>query len=286
VLDISKEYIPVEHVDIPVCSAPRPTLPQNAGRFHPRTTPVECDLSPGLTDTDRVRRPSPGHHPDGIRLPDRPVVATIERAGITVADVGSSTERWRESVERNFRFLADRGFALSEVDDSSPWETWVEYRSDRAAVRISRSNEFARAEVNLIRLVDGAVPPYPVWITAARIDWALLDNLLEARSPTLLGQARALSGLDDDSLERQLAFWATALQEAASDFLDGDLSPIDEAGAVVRERVRRNPQHVTAWLAEDAPPAREAETLQELSRTVPPEVGVTSRRYRREKHDR
>jgi len=178
-------------------------------------------------------------------------------------------------------FLIGHGFTRVTKDDSSFWSLWVQYASNNAAVRISKSNEFRRSEVQLIRLVDGEVPPYPIWITPDRIDWTLLDNVLEARRPDLMEAALPMTGLQDRDIDLQLAFWANALREACPDFLAGDFAAIDEAGEIVRERVREHPQEIVAWLPEDAPGSADASALRDMAATVPPEVGVRVRRYRR-----
>jgi hypothetical protein len=187
---------------------------------------------------------------------------------------------WRKQVDPHFGFLADRGFSAVDVDDSSFWSLWVQYRSDTAAVRVSKSNEFVRCEVNLIRLVDGAVPPYPIWITAERIDWTLLDTVLEVRAPELMRQ-RPPGGLKTSELDSQLRFWSQALRDWAGDFLTGGFDPIDEAAAVGRARVAANPQEVQVWIADSAPASSEADVAARVQADVPPNVGVTVRRYRR-----
>lgn len=96
-------------------------------------------------------------------------------------------------VEEHFDFLVERGFRLTDVDYST-WTISVTYGSATSAVQVSKSNEFIRSEVHLVRLVDGKLPPYPIWVTEARIDWTLLDNVLEARAPGLLERSLKLTG--------------------------------------------------------------------------------------------
>ena len=198
--------------------------------------------------------------------------------------MGAEGRKWQEVVERHFGFLAEFGFGRPDVDDSTFWATSVTYRTDVVGLKVSRSNEFMRSEVQLIRLVDGEVPPYPIWITSEPINWILLDTVLEARDPGRLHEASALSGLDKDSIARQLTFWADALQAVAPDFLRGDVAAIEEGEAIVRERVRQNPQEIVAWIPDDAPPGAEADEIEKLSLEVPPVVGVKARRYRRGRH--
>jgi hypothetical protein len=42
-----------------------------------------------------------------------------------------------------------------------------------------------------------------VWITEDRIDWTLLDNVIEVRRPDLLPGVRKQHGLDDDAVKSQ-----------------------------------------------------------------------------------
>lgn len=143
-------------------------------------------------------------------------------------------EAWLHRVRPHFDFLLEQGYRL-EGGETSAWETWVQYVSATNAVRVTRSFEFQRAEVELIRLADGQVPPPG----KDHIHYfALLDNVVEARTP---GQSPVPGGLSDDEVEAQLASWSAALRSAASDFLAGDCAAIDEAEAVVRERMRQHP---------------------------------------------
>lgn len=197
--------------------------------------------------------------------------------------MGRQGDRWRRRVTPHFDFVTDYGFQPGAVDVGSFWATSYCYRSSGAMVKITRSNESVRAEVSLVRLVDGEVPPYPIWVTAEPLHHVLLDNVLEARRSPLLEQSRLLSGLSDEQLEHQLAFWATALREVAPDFLSGDCSAIDEAGLLIQARVAEHPQKVVTWLPEDAPPDAERDEIAELREHLPPEVGIKTRRYRRDR---
>ncbi|WP_310963227.1 hypothetical protein [Nocardioides terrisoli] len=193
--------------------------------------------------------------------------------------MGKAAAQWRKTVDIHFGYLKDFGFRRVDSDDSSFWSLWVQYRSPTAALRVSKSNEFVRAEVHLIRLVDGEVPAYPIWITDARIDWTLLDNVVEARRPELLDEASRQHGLKASEIEGQLSFWANVLKEVASDFLDGDFAPIDEAGALVRLRVAEHPQEVKVWIPNDAPEGAEIGESAAVEATLPSNVGVSVRRY-------
>lgn len=195
--------------------------------------------------------------------------------------MGRTAKQWVKKVEPHFGYLIDRGFDQIE-SDSSFWSTWVQYASAQAAVRISRSTEFGQTEVELIRLVEGSVPPYPIWITSERIDWALLDNVIEVRAPEMRSERLSMRGLSSGDLEKQLAFWAAALLTVAPDFLSGSCSSIDEAATLVRSLTIDTPQEVVVWLPEGAAGA-EAEARSNVAATLPPEVGLSIRHYGRKK---
>ena len=109
----------------------------------------------------------------------------------------------------------------------------------------------------------------------------LLDNVVAVRRPDLLAEATRQSGLGASQVDDQLRFWARVLREVAGDFLEGGFASLDEAGALVRSRVAAHPQQVQVWLPSDAPDGAEEERVEEVRGTVPPQVGVSVRRFRR-----
>src|SRR5205823_2735942 len=131
---------------------------------------------------------------------------------------------WQATVAGHFGFLeADFHLSVIATDDSSNWETSVTYASDPVAVIVRYSVEFDRAEVELIRLVDGKVPRVPTFVHPdTRIDRALLDILLLLRAPAEAEKLRQLGGLDSTSVDSSLAFQALALRRYGGDFLSGN----------------------------------------------------------------
>jgi hypothetical protein len=194
--------------------------------------------------------------------------------------VGKLGESWARAVAAHFGFLEAHGYAFASVDDSSFWQTDVLYRRPEVAVKITRSNEFRRVEVSIIRLVDDHVAPEPIWLTpTVPIHSALLDNVLEARGSELRWRAGAVSGLGADEVQRQLAFWAAALREVCPEFLDGDATAIDEVAAMLRAKVANHPAQLTIHLPDSASAAEKARAILEAQDTVPPEVTVVVNRY-------
>ena len=189
--------------------------------------------------------------------------------------------RWQKRVEQHFGFLTDHGFRL-EPAFGDQWSTSARLVAEKNAVDVVFNLEFGRCEVQLIRLVDGAVPEYPIWITDdTPINYVLLDDVLTARDPTRLSESRGLYGLGEKTIDPQLHFWAEALQSVAADFLQGSVKLFDEVEPIIRARVHDNPPALQVWLPDDATVEEEQAEIRDARSTVPPGVNVTVRRYRR-----
>jgi hypothetical protein len=185
---------------------------------------------------------------------------------------------WKGSVRAQFDFLLEHGFRFDHVDHGT-WATTAVYVSPTLGLEVTRSVEFSRVEISLLRLVDGKLPEQEVWLTDRPLDRTLFDNVLEARAPNLLEQLP--TGLEEQQVEEQLRRWAELLRSVAPDFLAGSDAAIVEADQVVRQRVAENPQELTVWLPNDATDADERTARENAERTAPANVRVTVRRYKR-----
>lgn len=205
-----------------------------------------------------------------------------ERAAARRAAQQAKAEAWRAQVDRHFAYLRTTyGFRITSADASSVWVTRVVYQTDAAAVRVDGSLEFQRVELSVMRLVDGRLPEYPVFILPDTvINETVFDNILQIRSPQLLDQLHELHGLDDEHIEQSLAFLARTLEEIAPDFLTGDFALFGAVDALIKERVKAHPPVITVYLPEDAPPERDAAAA-EAAHQGSPGVLVVVRRYRR-----
>ena len=187
--------------------------------------------------------------------------------------------RWRRLVEAHVDFLDDRGYRIAAVAAETYLWVAVTYANVGSAIRFSRDHQAHGCEVDLGRLVDGQVPPHPIWMSAEPINWVPLTTVLEVRAPGLIRQARRLRGLGADEISSQLTFWAQAIHTAVPDFLDGSLACIDEAAALLRRRWESEPETLTVSLPEHASADEMRRTLQEAQATVPPEVKVVGQHY-------
>jgi hypothetical protein len=203
-----------------------------------------------------------------------------ESKGAYGESVARAAKAWERRVREHFDFLVEHGFRFDRVEASS-WATTAFYLSPTLGLEMTRSVEFDRVEITLLRLVHGELPEYEVWVTDSPLNRVLFDNVLIARAPELDEASRGLKGLSSDEEDKQLRFWADALRSVAPDFLDGDDAALREGEQVVRQRVAENPQELTIWLPGDASQAEEDRAREEARQTAPPNVEVSVRRYRR-----
>lgn len=193
--------------------------------------------------------------------------------------MGPKGEQWARKVEERFNYLADFGFARLSVSDDSFWEIRVTFKSDVSAMAVIRSVEFDRVEVELMRLVNGALPEYPIFVVdSVAVNTFYLDDLVALRSPDWPVGA---GGLSEASVDRQLAEWAIALRQHGADFLAGDLSVLDQLEAIVRARAAGSPQQVQVWMPEGTSISEADATAEQVRKTVPDGVSVLKRWYRR-----
>ena len=189
---------------------------------------------------------------------------------------------WEKLVAPYFDFLGEYGFGRApQLDRADGWATTITYATTQHAVRVTSSVEFRRAEVELVRLHQGALPePMIFFDDGAPFDRTLLDDVVIARASDRTAETEA-TGVSKAELRAQLATWSGLLKAVAADFLAGDDGVFNDARAVVRQRVTDNPQEIIVWLPEDADAEREAGALREARASAPPSVEVVVRRYRR-----
>lgn len=193
----------------------------------------------------------------------------------------AAAEAWAEQVERHFGFIDRFGFVLTSVDASNLWEVRATYRSERAALAVIRSVEFQRVEVQLMRLIDGELPEYPIFVVdSVAVNTFYVDDLVALRRADADQVLARQHGLLAEEVEDQLTFWSDALREHGQDFLAGDLRVLDELERLVRDRTRQYPQEVVVWLPDSASAEERAHAIKRAQADVPAGVTVTARRYR------
>jgi len=194
--------------------------------------------------------------------------------------VAGADTKWERQVREHFDFLVEHGFRLDCVE-AKTWRTTARYLSPKLGLEVTRSDEFNRVELELLRLVDGEVPEVDVWLPEGALNRVLFDNVLIVRAPELDEAARDLKGLSSEDEEKQLTFWAEALRTVAPDFLDGDDAALRDGERAIRERVAERPQELTIWLPNDASEAEEERAREDARQSAPPNVEISIKRYRR-----
>jgi transposase-like protein len=165
-------------------------------------------------------------------------VRLVRESGRTSIDVGTelgihpgTLARWvrAEYVERrgrdqanrvrpHFDYLTGHGFTLTDVSGEDWWAVTVTYRSAVSAVVVALNFEYERVELSLLRLVDGQIPAYPIFIVdSVPVDRFLADWLWELRGDS---RRQPPTGLQDVEVDTQLEFWATVLRNDGADFLE------------------------------------------------------------------
>jgi hypothetical protein len=187
-------------------------------------------------------------------------------------------QHWANRVRPHFDFLTGYGFALTDVVGEDWWKVAVIYRSARAAVEVALNFEYVRVDLTLLRLVDGELPGYPIFVVDSapvhtfHADWLLRLRASPDEQPT--------KGVNDAEAQAQLVFWAAALREHGADFLAGDLSVLDQLEHLIRDNARRHgPPQVTVWTPADAGP--DEATMERMRSATPEDVDITVRQYRR-----
>lgn len=195
--------------------------------------------------------------------------------------LGRAGRAWSDHVAKHFEYLHDHGFALTSIDDSSFWATAATYQSADSAVAIIKSNEFTRSEVQLMRLVDGGLPEYPIFVVdSVPVNTFYLDDLLILRMPGAADQLKLQRGLATKELDSHLASWAERLRRYGEDFLQGDLAVLDELEQIVRARAAEAKAEVVVWLPEGTSADSAGEQVANARKGIPPEIDVVTRWYR------
>lgn len=199
-------------------------------------------------------------------------------------------DAWRAQVATHFGYLeTSYGFHVAEVNASTWWETFVRYESASLAVKVTHSVEFDRAELWLVRLVEGKLPEYPIFINPdTPINYVILDRALQNRAPEEAERLRELGGLSDEAVERSLAFLSSALRTYCDDTLHGDLAIFDAVAEQIHQEVREHPQEIRVVLPDTTKPGEELPLVEKLRKNYPEqpikvEMYSTQRRPRRRK---
>jgi len=189
-------------------------------------------------------------------------------------------EVWKAQVADHFGFLETTyGFHFASVDRASWWQTTVRYDAPTLAVRIDKSVEFERVKVWLIRLVDGRLPEYPIFINPdTPINYVILDRVLQNRAPHEAERLANMRGLHDEQVERSLVFLSDMLRTYCDDVLRGDFAIFDVIAEQMYQEAREHPQGIRI-IVPDTTPQDAAVARAEETRRAFPQQPVTLEYY-------
>jgi hypothetical protein len=187
---------------------------------------------------------------------------------------------WERRVAPHFGYLrTEFGCEIVDRSDENWWEMSLTYQNSTTAIKVACSEEFDRVETEIIRLVDGARPPYPAFVSATpKLHQFGLGNLLTIRAPELWSELKEQKGQSDDAIAEQLESQAKALREFGTDILRGDFSSFDEMEARVRA-IARDVEGVTIWSPDRGDSRAVADTIAKI-RTSYPTVPIATGTYR------
>ena len=220
------------------------------------------------------------------RKPWKQMTSAERRARTTFLKVESEArrlareEQWKAQVASHFGYLeTEYGFHLAEANAKSGWETFVRYESSFLAVKVARSVEFNSAELWLIRLVNGRVPEYPVFIYPdTPINYVMLDTVVSRRSPEAAAPFHSLRGLSEEEIERTLMFLATALRAYADDVLRGDFAILDAIADERHDYARQHPPQIKIWMPATTPP-EDVQRALDHQRKADPQLSASVEMY-------
>ncbi len=144
-------------------------------------------------------------------------------------------DRFEEASQRAFEFL-EADFGLTFEPDSPDdrrrhcWVRYLTYRNAQAFVRIELDDRDRAFNIQLGPLVDGDLPPYPIFLERADepITWFPLWAILRGRG----ADEPPFTFAEDEHLDQELETWGAALREHAAVALRGEFDDL-------REPVRR-----------------------------------------------
>ena len=192
----------------------------------------------------------------------------LARAAEKAAAIQARADAWQARVNTHFAYLQTiYNFHITQVDASSAWRRRITYQTATVGVYVDCNFEVERVEVSLVRLLNGSLPQYPIFILPDTILYEFLhDDLLAIRAPQLLPELQTLEGLSNEQIEASLKFLAKAMNDYAADVLSGDLSIFTTLEERVKQRalertqtieiysLNKPPVVIKVWPPEENPP--------------------------------
>ena len=147
-------------------------------------------------------------------------------------------DRFEMICRQTFSFLRKDFGCKPPVVERDGYGTYIAYVNETTAVEISFVPRDGYIFIGLVRLVDGEIPPYPIYIKPKIILhlFSLID-IVAIRNPAKVPEIPSISEWDDCVVVRKdLLLRSKLLRKYASDVLRGDFSIFPKLDKIVKKR--------------------------------------------------
>ena len=152
-------------------------------------------------------------------------------------------ERNLSLFRKAFSFLIDDFSFREESLELDNWGIRLVFCNSTTGVRISYEPREGGIFVMLIRLVDGKLPDYPIFIDEDTVlNYFDLQDLLSIRIPCFKENNFEI-GKTNSEIENYIQQIAKNLRTKAEDILKGDFLIFSELERIVKERARQLNEH-------------------------------------------
>ena len=142
-----------------------------------------------------------------------------------------------------FSFLIEDFNFREESLELDNWGIRLLFCNSTTGVRISYEPREGGISVMLIRLVDGKLPDYPIFIDEDTVlNYFDLQDLLSVRIPCVKENNLEI-GITNSEIENYIQQIAQNLRTKAEDILKGDFLIFSELERIVKERARQLNEH-------------------------------------------
>ena len=148
-----------------------------------------------------------------------------------------------ERLSKNaFRFLEERFGCRVVAVERRAYGTYIVYLNSTMGVRLSLQPREGGIFVDLVRLINGKIPEYPIFVKSQDpLHWFDLEDLVGLRAPHLKIKQPPVGTLCRPKvLKEVLVKYANLLQRYASDVLKGDFKIFPRLEKIVRARAKES----------------------------------------------
>jgi hypothetical protein len=140
---------------------------------------------------------------------------------------------------KEFGFLTtDHGFKVATIDKDN-YGCYITYSNDVVAVKVSYEIKDGGLFVMLCRMVNGKLPPYPIFISSEMtLNWFDLEDVVGLKNPSIELEPEFVDPVKPTAkeLKTNLKKYAEALKAYAADILGGDFSSFAGLEKIVKRR--------------------------------------------------